>query len=113
MTDARSHIPSNTEDKNMNPWKPIALCLAAGLVASIGIQTASANKSPEPTSFLTAGPCDGQPNMRNAVGSLNAAWGSLNAALPDKGGNRVIAMGQIKNTVIPTIQAGCVAGGSN
>ena len=24
-----------------------------------------------------------------------------------------IAMGQIKNTVIPTVQAGCVAGGGN
>ena len=97
----------------MNPWKPIAICLAAGLVASIGIQTASANKSPEPGTFLTGGPCDGQPNMRNAVASLNAAWNSLNAALPDKGGNRVIAMGQIRNTVIPTVQAGCSAGGGN
>lgn len=97
----------------MNPWKPIALCLAVGLVASIGIQTASANKSPDGESFRMGGPCDGQPNMHNAVASLNAAWTSLNAALPDKGGNRLIAMGQIKNTVIPTVQAGCTAGGSN
>ncbi|HEY3822509.1 MAG TPA: hypothetical protein VGL81_35335 [Polyangiaceae bacterium] len=96
----------------MNPWKPIALCLAVGLVASVGIQTASADKNPEPPSTLTGGPCDGQGHMAAAVSLLSQANQQLQAALPDKGGKRVEAMGQITNT-ISTVQAGCRAGGSN
>jgi hypothetical protein len=96
----------------MNVWKPIALCLAAGLAASVGIQTASATSRPDSALYLT-GPCDGQPHMRAAVIALNNANSELQSATPDKAGNRVKAMGQITGTVIPTIQAGCVAGGAN
>jgi hypothetical protein len=100
----------------MNVWKPIAIVATAGLVAMVGVQVASANKGPDSTSSIAAGPCAGQPNMAAAVGSLEAAYNSLKAALPDKGGNRVKAMGMIKDgpgNVISVVQAGCVAGGGN
>jgi hypothetical protein len=89
----------------MNVWKPLALCLAAGLVASVGIQVASANSSADPHPNLT-GPCFDQPNMANALGSLNAALGSLNKAEHNKGGWRVNAI-TATNTAIAETNKGC------
>ncbi len=51
--------------------------------------------------------------MAAAVGSLNAAWNSLDSATADKKGKRAEAMADIKNNAIPLVQAGCQAGGSN
>jgi hypothetical protein len=51
-----------------------------------------------------------QPKMRAAVRGLDAAWDSLNGAIPDNGGHRATAMGLIKTT-IGEVQAGCMAGG--
>ena len=89
----------------MNPWKPIALCLAAGLVASIGIQTASANKNPDPTPSLT-GPCHDQVHMATALSSLETAKNALQNAEHDKGGWREAAL-QGTNTAISQTQTGC------
>lgn len=91
-------------------WKFVAIGLAAALVASIGIRAVSAKGSPERASFRTAGPCDGQSSMQSALRSLDAAWDSLNRAIPDKGGHRAAAMHLIKST-INEVQAGCTAGG--
>ncbi len=73
--------------------------LGAGLIVTIGILAASADESPEHGSLRAAGPCDSQPKMQGALRSLNAAWDSLNGALPDKGGHRGAAMGLIKATI--------------
>ena len=76
----------------MNVWKPIALFATAGLIASIGVQVASANKNPDPQPTLT-GPCFDQPNMAAAKGSLENAISSLGKAEHNKGGWRVSASG--------------------
>ena len=89
----------------MNVWKPIALCLAAGLVASIGIQVASANSNADPHPTLT-GPCFDQPNMANALSSLNTAKGYLDKAEHNKGGWRVNAL-NATNTAIGETNKGC------
>jgi hypothetical protein len=89
----------------MNPWKPLALCLAAGLVASIGIQTASANKNPDPPPSLT-GPCHDQPHMASALSQLEGAKGALGGAEHNKGGWRDAAM-QAVSTAISQTQTGC------
>ena len=94
----------------MNIWKLTTSGLAVALVATIGVQAASAKQGREDGSLRAAGPCDAQPNMHAAVRSLNAAWDSLNGALPDKRGHRATAMGMIK-TAIDEVQAGCMAGG--
>ena len=94
----------------MNIWRLTAIGLSAGLVVTIGIRAASAEGSPAHGSLRAAGPCDSQPNMQAALRNLNAAWDSLNVALPDKGGHRGAAMGLIKST-IGEVQAGCMAGG--
>jgi hypothetical protein len=104
MADATNHFLPLRRN-NMNPWKPIALCLAAGLVASIGIQTASANKNPDPEPSLT-GPCHDQPHMASALGSLEAAKSALGQAEHDKGGWREAAL-QGTNTAISQTQTGC------
>jgi len=89
----------------MNIWKPIALCLAAGLVASIGIQTASADRNPDPPPTL-AGPCFNQINMANALNSLNSAAQSLGKAEHNKGGWRVTAINSTNAAIAATTQ-GC------
>jgi hypothetical protein len=71
----------------MNVWKPISICLAAGLIASIGVQTASANRNPDPPPSLT-GPCFDQPHMAAAKGYIESAIGELNKAEHNKGGWR-------------------------
>jgi hypothetical protein len=98
------------EDAAMNIWKLTTIGLAAGLVATIGIRAASGAESHERGALRAAGPCDGQPSMRAALRSLNAASDSLNAALPDKGGHRANALSLVQSA-IDEVQAGCMAGG--
>ncbi|HEY1955337.1 MAG TPA: hypothetical protein VGH28_06985 [Polyangiaceae bacterium] len=89
----------------MNVWKPIAIVATTGLVVSLGIQTAYANKSSdEPTNL--EGPCFDQPNMAAAKGHLEAALGSLQRAEHNKGGWRDRAM-NATNTAIAETNAGC------
>jgi hypothetical protein len=94
----------------MNIWKLTGIGLGAGLIVAIGIQAASAEATPDRRSLRAAGPCDSQPKMQAAVRDLNAAWDSLNEAIPDKGGHRAAAMSLVKTT-IGEVQAGCMAGG--
>jgi len=89
----------------MNPWKPIALCFAAGLVASIGMQTASANRNPDPQPSLT-GPCFDQPNMAAAKGHLENALASLNRAEHNKNGWRAAAI-TATQTALNQTNTGC------
>jgi hypothetical protein len=90
----------------MNVWKPIALCLAAGLVASIGVQTASASWNPSPQPTL-AGPCGAnQPNMAAAHASLTTAIGYLNKAEHNKGGWRLAAL-NAANSALSQTATGC------
>ena len=95
----------------MNVWKPIALCCAAGLVASIGIQTASANKNPSPEPDGVAGPCFDQHNMAAAKASLESAIGSLKVAEHNKGGWRDTAITAAGNALAATNQGCMVANG--
>ena len=81
----------------MNVWKPIAIVLGAALVASVGLQTASAQNN-------TA--CKGQPNMANALSSLQAAKASLEKAEQNKGGWRDAALTATKTAIAQT-QTGC------
>ena len=82
----------------MNVWKPIAFSLAAGLVASIGLQVASAQTN--------IGNCHNQPNMLNAAHSLYAARDSLNKAEHNKGGWRDRAIAATSNAIKET-ENGC------
>jgi hypothetical protein len=66
----------------MNYWKPIALCSIAGLVTTLGIQTAKAGASA----------CHDQPNMAAALKALKEARASLDKAENNKGGWRVRAI---------------------
>jgi hypothetical protein len=50
-----------------------------------------------------------QPHMVSALSDLQAAQTELNAALPDKGGHRVIALRMVGNA-ITQVQAGIAAG---
>jgi hypothetical protein len=70
-----------------NPWKLSTLFLAGALAVGIGTH-----------SFNTAN-ADPQPNMRAALGSLEAALGALNKATPDKGGHRVKAIDLTKQAI--------------
>ncbi len=89
----------------MNVWKPIALCFAAGFVASIGIQVASANKNPDPPPSLT-GPCFDQPNMAHTKGSIEDALTWAAKAEHNKGGWRDRAIAAL-NTAHNEINNGC------
>jgi hypothetical protein len=79
----------------MNYWKPTALLSIAGLVASVGAQTASA-----------AGVCHDQPNMAAALSSLRAARASLEKAEHNKGGWRVKAI-EAADAAIRETDRGC------
>ena len=79
----------------MNYWKPVALLSIAGLVASVGLQTARA-----------AGVCHDQPNMAAALTSLRAARASLEKAEHNKGGWRVKAI-EATDTAIKETDRGC------
>jgi len=89
----------------MTVWKPTALCLGAGLVASICIQTASAKTNPDPHPTLT-GPCHDQPHMAAALSSLQDAKSQLGQAEQNKGGWREAALAGT-NTAIAQTQTGC------
>jgi hypothetical protein len=82
----------------MKPWKPIAVCLAAGLFAAAGIETASAQSN--------SANCNNQPNMAAALTALQAARGSLGQAEQNKGGWRDRAI-QAADTAIHETQTGC------
>jgi hypothetical protein len=88
----------------MNYWKPIALSLAVGLVASIGMQTASANNAGSQPSLT--GDCHDQKNMANALHSLQAAKDSLSKAEHNKGGWRDRAIAATTTAMTETT-AGC------
>lgn len=89
----------------MNFWKPIALTLAVGLVASIGMQNASAKNADSSQPTLT-GECHDQPNMAAASHDLAAAVDHLSKAEHNKGGWRDRAIDAAKKAQAET-QAGC------
>jgi hypothetical protein len=89
----------------MNLWKPIAISATVGLVASIGIQTASANKNPDGATSLK-GVCHDQPHMAAALGGLQTVKTHLEQAEHNKGGWRVAAL-QAAETAISQTQTGC------
>lgn len=93
----------------MNVWKPIAICLGIGLVASIGIQTASASKSPDPQPADVAGPCFDQPHMAAAKGGLENALGQLRVAEHNKGGWRDAAISHAQQALDDTNRGCAVA----
>jgi hypothetical protein len=80
----------------MNYWKPVALLSIAGLIASVGLQTASA----------AGGPCHDQPNMAAALASLRSARTSLEKAEHNKGGWRVKAI-EATELAIKETDRGC------
>jgi hypothetical protein len=82
----------------MNVWKPTALVLAVGLVASVGIQTASAQSN--------GGNCHNQVNMANALAGFRAARASLDKAEHNKGGWRDRAI-KAADTAIHETENGC------
>jgi hypothetical protein len=91
----------------MNVWKPIALCSAAGLVLSVGLQVASAAKSAAPLPPLAGDPsCHGQPNMAGALSNLTASLASLRVAEHDKQGWRTAAIASTEAALAKTNQ-GC------
>ena len=80
----------------MNVWKPIALCSVAGLVASVAIQTASAEDM-----------CHGQHHMQSALEHFKAARAELDKAEHNKGGWRDRAI-QSADVAIRETNAGCI-----
>jgi hypothetical protein len=91
----------------MNLWKPIAVISAlafAGVVASAAgchatVETVSPGPAPAPG-------CNNQPNMANALSSLQAARTSLANAEHNKGGWRDRAIGATDNAIRET-RTGC------
>ena len=79
----------------MNLWKPIALLSIAGLVASVGVRTASAE-----------GACHNQPNMQAALEHLRGARASLDRAEHNKGGWRDRAIAATDNAIKEAVK-GC------
>jgi hypothetical protein len=82
----------------MNVWKPTALVLAAGLVATVGIRTASAQAN--------AANCHNQVNMANALAGFHAARASLDKAEHNKGGWRDRAI-KAADAAIHETETGC------
>ncbi|HRC56204.1 MAG TPA: hypothetical protein PKU97_09790 [Kofleriaceae bacterium] len=76
-----------------NPWKLTSFALIAMLAVVIG-RDAVGGASAEP-----------QPRMQEALGHLQAAQASLQAATPDKGGHRVKAIALTKKA-IQQVEAG-------
>lgn len=61
-------------------------------------------------SVLTVAPAEAaQPHMARALSDLQAALSQLQAAIPDKGGHRVAAIGLVKQAIDQT-SAGLAAG---
>ncbi len=92
----------------MNPWKPMAICLAAGLALSVGIQTASADRNPSPAPVVGGGGCGNQPHMNAALGYLNQALTELGRAEHNKHNWRVSAVGSVQAAIQQT-ESGCAA----
>ena len=90
----------------MNVWKPIAICLATALVASVGVQTASADRNPSPMPGNIAGCGPRQPNMAAAQSALQTAISYLNKAEHNKGGWRVAAV-NAATTALNQTATGC------
>jgi hypothetical protein len=85
----------------MNVWKISAIVLGAGLVASIGMQTAWADRASR-----TGGECRNQVHMQAALDRLREARGQLGQAEHDKGGWRTAAIGATDNAINETLK-GC------
>jgi hypothetical protein len=97
----RNHV----EEEMSNVWKPISIGLAGGLVASIGIQAASANGRP---SALT-GTCFEQPNIAHAKQAIEETITFLGKAEHNKSGWRDRALAAA-NKAKDEITGGCAAG---
>jgi hypothetical protein len=82
----------------MNVWKPIALVMTAGLVASVGMQFASAGD----------GPCKNQPHMKAARIALGTAQNELGQAEWNKGGWLPPAQASVASA-ITAVENGCIA----
>jgi hypothetical protein len=82
----------------MNVWKPIAVVMTAGLVASVGMQVASAQAN--------IGNCHNQANMLAAAKGLYAVRDSLGKAEHNKGGWRDAAMTGVTKAISET-EKGC------
>jgi len=76
-----------------NPWKLTSLALVSLLAVSIG------------NNFVTSASAEPQPKMREALDSLRAAKGALEAANHDKGGHRAKAL-ELTSAAIDQVQAG-------
>jgi hypothetical protein len=110
-----------------NPWKLTALLLAAVLALGLGsnfLESAQAaatpvrTKSPATSSSDAFGPsapatateksaaseveAGDQKHMENALASLRSAFAELQAAHANKGGYRVLAMGNVKEAITNT-----------
>ena len=79
----------------MNVWKPVALVAVAGMVASVGMQIASADVV-----------CKNQPNMQSALDHLKQARASLDKAEHNKGGWRDAAIAATQ-TALDRTKDGC------
>ena len=90
----------------MNVWKPIAIVATAGLIASIGIQTAHATQATDPQPQTLTGPCFDQPNMAAAKSNLETALTYLQRAEHNKGGWREAAIASTQ-TAIARTNEGC------
>lgn len=73
-----------------NPWKPTSFVLAGLFVASLGINSAGADR---------------QPLMQDALASLKSARDALKNANHDKGGHRVKAL-ELTNAAIVQVEKG-------
>lgn len=73
-----------------NPWKPTSFVLAGLLVASLGMNSAGADR---------------QPLMKDALASLKQAANALKNASHDKGGHRAKAL-ELTNAAIIQVEKG-------
>jgi hypothetical protein len=90
----------------MTFWKPLALGSTSAFVMMVGYQAAFANAaSPSGTSVA------GQPNMEAALGHLQAAKASLQAAEHNKGGWRAAALSATETAISETRRGMAFAGG--
>ena len=76
-----------------NPWKVSSIVFATVLAAMIG------------RSAIQSADAEPQPRMQEALGSLRAAAGSLEAASHDKGGHRAKAL-ELTRAAIVQVEEG-------
>ncbi len=84
----------------INPWKPIAACSVALLVAVVACGGGAPPPPPPPAA------CNNQPNMAAALGDLREARGFLERAEHDKGGWRARAI-ERTSVAIRETENGC------